>query len=104
VDSVQFGDVLTEIKLKGGYLVNYSIFKSGTIDSLTLVRFYLNNERLEFCFSARTGQKSYEMWQSYADNFGSPVRTREWFVGQLMEHPPIFEWFLFHPEIFEKKY
>ena len=93
---VSSGAALNDITLADGYLVGYSKFETDN-GSLTLISFHRNNERLKFCFASRVGQMPYETWITYSDSFGNPRRTKEWFVERLMEHPPLFEWFLWNP-------
>lgn len=96
MDSVQFGDVLTEIELKDGYFITHSEF---TIFSI--VSFWRDNEKLQISFINRYG--IWDRGLEYSNYIGGPSKTREWFMDQLMEHPPVFEWFLFNPEIFQSK-
>ena len=94
MDLVQFGDVLIEYDLSDGYIITHSKF---TI--MDIVSFWKNNERLPISFIKHYGQC--EPRHDYAEYIGHLRKSKEWFVERLMEHPPLFVWFLFHQEIFE---
>lgn len=97
MDLIPSGVVLTE-NLADGYSIQHSVigsFESG--HGISLTSFHRCGELLlHFMNSSFSGR-------IYSIMFASKHMTEEWFVDQLIAHPPLFDWFLFHPEIFESK-
>lgn len=86
------------IELTDGYFIRHDVI--GDLEAghgISLTAFHREDDLLLYFINSN------HIGRRWSTQFGGKEQTEEWFVDKLRGHHTLFEWFLFHPEVFESK-